>query len=420
MAVQRKVAITALYMIFFIDLISLVIVIIILGPLMLQQDSPLALPGFSTQQRLVLAGAMYAAYPATQLLSNPILGGLSDWFGERRILLYSTFGSGLSLILSAIAVSIGSISLFFISRLFAGLTSGNITVTQSGVASLTTYKVRGRHMAIFATLRGLGWVLGPLFVIFLSDKQMVGLFDLSTPFWVLAALFFIAFVLVFASVEDTHTQPLEGKRHSHIRHAVAQLVGVFHLPSVVTPFLVGSFNRAGWTFWVLFLSPYLVAEFNLDQHHVSEVYLYSSIWYLASGLFCQGWLYRKVHTNLLLVIFLFVQAVAIGALVPFSNPAILWWVIPIVAASQTIVMTGFFMLYSGLAGPKNQGLIFGAWNASLAASGASVPIIEGWVAGYWLKTPFIIASVILFGTALYFLIWYICHHKGFLEARQKE
>ncbi len=411
---HRKVAILSLYLIFFVDLLALVVFIVVLGPMMLENGSSLALSKFSNHERYFLMGLLLAAYPAIQLLSNPILGAFSDWWGARKILLYSTLGSAIASALSAVAIAMGSYLLLLFSRLFAGLVSGTMTVSQSGVSSLTVWKTKGRHMSTFATLRGLGWVVGPLLAGLLSNNKLSPIFNYSTPFWMIALLFAIAYILVLFSVR-TPSQSEERLRHTHFLKAFLALTAVFKMPKMTLPFLMGSLNRAGWSFFILFSSTYMVEKFHLHRGQISEFFTYSAAWYLASGIFCQLLLYKIAHTNLLLVIFLFLQAAAVAAILPFLSAEILWWVLPVTSLAGTVVMTGFYLLYSGLAGGQNQGKIFGSWNASLALSSASIPLLNGWLAGYWLEFPFFLSAAILFVTALYFLVWYLRHQSHFVE-----
>ncbi len=106
----------------------------------------------------VLIGLLVASYAAAQLIGAPILGRLSDRFGRRPILIVSTFGTLISLVMIGLAQNIW---MLFLSRILDGLTGGNISVAQAYITDVTDAKNRARGLGLIGAAFGLGFIFGP-------------------------------------------------------------------------------------------------------------------------------------------------------------------------------------------------------------------------------------------------------------------
>src|SRR5881628_2401385 len=126
---MRKPSVLVIFLTVFIDLIGFGIVV------------PLV-PVYSTHfgAHGVVIGIIIASFSAMQFLFSPIWGRLSDRHGRRPILLISTAGAAASYALFGISSGMHdaktALTLLLISRMFAGLCGGNITVAQAYIADV--------------------------------------------------------------------------------------------------------------------------------------------------------------------------------------------------------------------------------------------------------------------------------------------
>ena len=140
-----------------------------------------------------LIGILQAAYPTMQFVGTPILGGLSDRFGRKPILLFSQLGTFAGFILLGFA---NTLPLLFLSRIIDGLSGANLSTAQAAIADSTTEKTRTQGLGLIGAAFGVGFTLGPIIayiVLALShgDYRAVALtaafFSLSsilmTTFW---------------------------------------------------------------------------------------------------------------------------------------------------------------------------------------------------------------------------------------------
>nr|WP_317172181.1 MFS transporter [Hymenobacter sp. BRD67] len=83
-----------------------------------------------------------------------MIGGLSDRFGRRPVLLASLLGLGCDYIFLALAPSIGWL---FVGRTIAGITGASFTTATAYIADVSTPKSVPRTLGWWA--RRLGWAL---------------------------------------------------------------------------------------------------------------------------------------------------------------------------------------------------------------------------------------------------------------------
>lgn len=104
-------------------------------------------------------GWMLFAYALMQFLCAPIMGGLSDRFGRRPVLLASLFGFGIDYALMSIAPTL---SLLFVGRIVAGMMGASFTTAAAYIADISTPEKRAQNFGILGAAFGLGFIIGPL------------------------------------------------------------------------------------------------------------------------------------------------------------------------------------------------------------------------------------------------------------------
>ena len=151
---MRKPSVLVIFLTVFIDLVGFGIVV----PLV-----PVYSRHFGAQGWKI--GVIIASFSAMQFIFSPIWGRWSDRYGRRPILLVSTAGAACSYVLFALSSGLANhqaaIWLMILSRAFAGLCGGNITVAQAYIADITPPEQRSRRMGLIGMAFGLGFIFGP-------------------------------------------------------------------------------------------------------------------------------------------------------------------------------------------------------------------------------------------------------------------
>ena len=103
-------------------------------------------------------GIFLAVYAGMQFLFAPILGGLSDRFGRRAVILASLLGATLDYVLLALAPNLGWL---FVGRVIAGITSASFSTATAYIADVTPPEQRAASFGMAGAAFGFGFILGP-------------------------------------------------------------------------------------------------------------------------------------------------------------------------------------------------------------------------------------------------------------------
>jgi DHA1 family tetracycline resistance protein-like MFS transporter len=331
MSPKRPAALAFIFVTILIDVIGIGVIIPVL-PALIEQ-----LTGEGVSQASRYAGWLSFAYAAAQFFFAPVMGGLSDRYGRRPVLLASLLGLGCDYIFLALAPSLAWL---FVGRIIAGITGASFTTATAYIADVSTPEKRAQNFGLVGAAFGLGFIIGPVV------GGLFAHFGPRVPFVVAAVLslcnFLYGFFLVPESLPLAQRRPFTWAR----ANAVASLVRLGKYPQIiglvvalVLLYLAGSATQSVWTF-------YSILKFKWDETLIG----YSLGAVGLGALIVQGGLVRVLIPRLGSA-----RAVA-GGLVCYLVGFVLY-----AFASQGWMMfavTGIYCL-GGLAGPALQGSISG-------------------------------------------------------------
>jgi DHA1 family tetracycline resistance protein-like MFS transporter len=136
-----------------IDCIGLGIIIPTL-PALIQE-----LSGENVSAAASYGGLLNFSYAIMSFLFSPILGGLSDKYGRRPILLFSLFGLGIDYIFLAMAPSIAWL---IVGRIIAGICGASFTTASAYIADVSNENNRAKNFGMIGAAFGVGFIIGPL------------------------------------------------------------------------------------------------------------------------------------------------------------------------------------------------------------------------------------------------------------------
>ena len=139
-------------------------------------------------------GLLFASFSLSQLVASPLLGGLSDRWGRRPVLILSLVGTAISFVMLAVAQSL---AMLFAARIVDGLSGGNITTARAYIADITTEEERPRAFGILGAAFGLGFIVGPALGGALSHVSY------TAPIWAAAGITVLAIALAWMWLPET-------------------------------------------------------------------------------------------------------------------------------------------------------------------------------------------------------------------------
>lgn len=141
--------------------------------------------GLGAAQSVVYGGWLSMTFAIANFFAMPILGGLSDRYGRRPVLLASIGMLGVDLLIMGLAPTL---SVLFIGRFLGGLFSGTYSVANAYIADVTEPEERGRAFGMMGAAFGVGFILGPVF------GGLLGEVNARLPFFVAAGIAAINFL----------------------------------------------------------------------------------------------------------------------------------------------------------------------------------------------------------------------------------
>jgi len=153
--------------------------------------------GLDVNEATPYSGELMTVYALMQFVCAPILGGLSDRFGRRPVLLLSLFGLGIDYIFLSIAPTFGWL---IAGRLIAGICGASFSTAFAYVADVSPPEKRAQNFGMMGAAFGLGFTIGPF---------IGGLFsniDPRAPFVAAAVLTLLNFLYGFFIIPESLTK----------------------------------------------------------------------------------------------------------------------------------------------------------------------------------------------------------------------
>lgn len=194
-------ALTFIFITVLIDVIGLGIILPVLPDLIIE------LSGKPLNEAGAIAGWMTFAFSSALFICAPVMGGLSDRFGRRPVLLLSLFGFGLDYLFQAMAPNI---LWLFIGRTIAGITGSSYTTASSYIADVSPPDKKAQNFGLIGAAFGLGFIIGP------SLGALLGNYGLRIPFIASGILALMnmgfGFFVLPESLKPENRRPFDWKR----------------------------------------------------------------------------------------------------------------------------------------------------------------------------------------------------------------
>lgn len=143
------------------------------------------LTGLPASQSVSINGWLSATFAVANFFAMPIIGGLSDRYGRRPVLLASIAMLGVDFLIMALAPTL---TILFIGRALGGLFSATYSVANAYVADVTEPEDRGRAFGMMGAAFGVGFIMGPVI------GGLLGEVHTRLPFFVAAGIAAINFI----------------------------------------------------------------------------------------------------------------------------------------------------------------------------------------------------------------------------------
>lgn len=204
-------------------------------------------------------GWLTFAYAIMQFIFSPILGGLSDKYGRRPVLLISLLGLGIDYLFLFYAPDLWWL---FVGRLIAGVCGASFTTASAYIADISTNENRAKNFGMIGAAFGLGFIIGPLLGSVFSQ------YGIRVPFLVAAVLSLLNWVYGYfvlpESLSPENRRAFDWKR----ANPLGSLLQLKKYPSILSfvaatmlIYIAGHAAQSTWTY-------YTIEKFNWNEQWV--------------------------------------------------------------------------------------------------------------------------------------------------------
>ncbi len=236
-----------------IDTIGLGIIIPVIPKLVMELSAkPIA-------EAAVWGGWLGFAYAFTQFFFSPIIGGLSDRFGRRPVILASLLAFGLDYIIMGFAPTL---LWLFIGRVVAGISGASFSTANAYIADITAPEKRAARFGLIGAMFGIGFILGP------TIGGLLGAYGPRVPFFAAGGLALLNAIYAYVALPES--LPPESRRSFRIRRAnvLGTVVQLSRYPGVLGILASLIFYQLAHQAYPSTWSYYTMAKFGWDERAV--------------------------------------------------------------------------------------------------------------------------------------------------------
>jgi MFS transporter, DHA1 family, tetracycline resistance protein len=186
----------------FIDMAGIGLIVPVMPKLVMQ------LSGAQVDRAAEIGGWLLFAYAIMQFVFSPIIGGLSDRFGRKPVLISTLAALGLDYALMAMAPTLAWL---FVGRVISGVMGATWAAANSCVADVIEPEKRGSVYGLLGGAGAAGFVLGP------ALGGAFGLWGDRVPFWVASVLCLVG--TAYGAYAFRETLPPEKRRSFSLKRA---------------------------------------------------------------------------------------------------------------------------------------------------------------------------------------------------------
>jgi DHA1 family tetracycline resistance protein-like MFS transporter len=345
----------------------------------------------------VYGGWLMFAYSIMQFFFSSIIGGLSDQYGRRPVILFALFGFGIDYILLGFSPDI---TWLFIGRIIAGITGASFTAASAYIADVSEPEKRAQNFGLIGAAFGIGFIIGPalggalaqLGNWLVSSFPGTSYFGYKIEFWGERLPFFASAVLtlinwLYGYFILPESLAIENRRKFEWKRAnpISSLINLKRYPTIVkliVPFLLlaiaGFSTQSVWTYYTMY-------KFSWGEGMVAASLTFVGV----MAAIVQGGLTRKiipklgVEKSLMLGLLISILGYVLFAI---ANQGWMMFAFTIVGSLGGIAGPAFQGIMSNQVPANEQGELRGALNSLMSITSIIGPVVMTAAFAYFTKS----------------------------------
>lgn len=391
-----------LFLLVMIDHIGHGIFFPILVPVFMEGDGILG-PHVSPFMQSFWYNVTLSIFPIMLYFGATLMGGLSDRFGRKKILVICLIGASLSYLVAGIAIILKNLPLLLMSRAMAGFTSGTMPIAQAAVVDLSSEKNSAQNLGLLIFAGSLGFLVGPLLSGVCSDSSIISWFSYSTPFFIAALLGLINLVLLLLVFKETFVPKIT--QSLGLKKCLEFAIAPFVVEKIRFLSLIFLLLQLGWSFYFQFISIFLLKKYQYGSQNISLSMSMMGIGFALGS----TWLLRvtaKYFSDKLTAIGTLGIATFCIFCTTLDCGELFNWIFPFfIGATMAALYSLMIKFYSTAVSREEQGWAMGVSEAMVSIAWGTTPLISTYLENWALALPLQVATAILVVTILLLQLW---------------
>uniref|UniRef100_A0A1B6DG21 Major facilitator superfamily (MFS) profile domain-containing protein n=2 Tax=Clastoptera arizonana TaxID=38151 RepID=A0A1B6DG21_9HEMI len=178
---------------------------------------------------VLFGGFLGSMFSFLQFVASPLVGGLSDAYGRKRIMVICLIGIASSYLMWAFS---HSFTFFVFARIVGGISKGNVSLSMAIITDVSTSTTRAMGMALVGIAFSIGFIVGPMIGAMFAvwAQKQAG----HSNWFVIPALFALGLALsdiLFIILCFKETLPKE-KRAKSVASSLSQALAYVSIPAL--------------------------------------------------------------------------------------------------------------------------------------------------------------------------------------------
>ncbi len=311
------------------------------------------------------SGWMMTLYALMQFIFSPVLGGISDRYGRRPVLLLSLLGLGIDYLFLSVA---HTLTLLFIGRIIAGICGASFTTSFAYIADVSPTEKRAQYFGMMGAAFGVGFIIGPVIGALASH------WGVRAPFVVAAFLsllnFLYGYFILPESLKPENRRAFQWKRANPLG-AFIQIKKSKNIRTLIFTmfllYLAGQVMPSIWAFYTKFTYQWSDAEIGYSLAFVGVM-----VAIVQGGLI--KWSQTKLgsHTSIYTGLVFYLVGLTLFAI---ANQSWMLYAFTFIYALGGIGPPSIQGIISGLVPPNEQGELQGMMTALMSISTILSPLL---------------------------------------------
>lgn len=306
-----------------------------------------------------IGGWLWQTYALVQFLCGPLIGGLGDRFGRRKVLLGALGGMAIDYLVVGFSPSIGWL---FVGRFLAGIFGASYGPAMAALADITEAEDRAKSFGWISAAFGIGFVVGP------ALGGLLGAIGPRAPFYAAAALAAANFAYGWRFFPETLPPARRRALDRRRLNPLGAMRAIGHVPAVLP--LVSAYFF--WQFAVMVYpvtwAYYAIANFGWSSAVIGLSLAVSGLGMALVQMLLVGRIVTRFGERRAVMLGLLSACLAFAGYALTRSSAVAF-VLLAVSAFQSLVQPSLMAMMSKRVADDQQGELQGL-NASIAALGA--------------------------------------------------